>query len=871
MRRNQLLLFFIIILLFASGASAQVQDDFSDGNFTDDPTWQGIPSNFIVNTSRQLQLNSPAAGDVYLSTANNSIQNMEWQFYIKLSFSPSNNNFTRIYLISDKSDLTQPLNGYFIHIGEAGSLDAIDLFRQDGISSTKIAAGVPGRAAKSTNELRIKVQRDSIGNWSIFSDTTGGTNFSAEGKAFDNRYTTSNFFGIFARVTASNLTKIVWDDFSIREITADINPPKLQSVQAVSAKELMLTFDEEISAATANNSSNYFVDKGIGNPAIATKISATNVKLIFSNSFIIKTKYNLQVSGIEDLVGNILVQQQAEFVYDVPELASKFDVLIHEIMADPEPVIALPNAEYIELFNRSNKTINLKNWTFSDPTATGIFPDFILFPDSFVIVCPSAAVTNLSRFGKVISLSRWPSLNNSGDSLILRNELGEVIHFVAYTDTWYKDDFKKNGGWSLEMMDANNPCAGAENWKSSSNLQGGTPGKLNSVKTFNSDAISPSLLRAVVENDTNITLYFSETIDEFSLINPANFSITPDVNSQFVSQPNSPWNNKTTLTLNRKLETRKRYELKLTGVKDCAGNEIAPNTIVLLGLPEPADSFDVVINEVLFNPKTGGGDFVELYNRSQKVINLSEFYLASADELNSFKDPKTITPQGYLLMPDDYVVLTTSRENLQNHYHVQHPEKVLEMSSLPSYPDKEGTVVLAKKNRQIIDRLSYNEKWHYALIQDKNGVSLEKLNPDLKTQKQENWHSAAFSVGYATPTYKNSQFMENDVVIKDKNVWIDPPVLSPDDDGYQDILSISYRFGNPGYTASINIFDMKGRPVKKLANNTSLSAEGNLFWDGLTDANAKAAVGIYIVLISVFHPEGETKEYKIPVTVAGRF
>lgn len=871
-RRKYFFLFFIILhLLFGNSVFAQIKDDFTDGNFSNDPPWQGTVSSFIINPAKQLQLNAPSSGDAYLISGNKLISNTEWQFYIKLSFSPSSNNFARIYLVSDNADLTQALNGYFIQLGEAGSLDAIDLYRQDGISITKIAAGVAGRVAKNLNELRIKVIRDSIGNWSVYSDTTGGTNFVAEGKGADNRYNSTTYFGVYAKFTASNINKIIWDDISIKAISKDTLPPRLQTIQVISGNELLLTFNEPINNNTATNPANYTVDQGIGNPANVIQVSALSVSLHFNNSFTPRNRYKLQLSGIQDIGGNIINRQEQEFVYDLTESAAKFDVLINEIMADPEPPLALPNSEFIELYNHSNKSISLKNWTLSDPSSSGILPDFNIGPDSFVIICPAANINNFNKYGKTFSLSTWPSLNNDGDSLILRNDKGEIIHSVAYTDSWYKDDFKKNGGWSLEMIDVNNPCTGAENWKASLNPEGGTPGKPNSAETFNPDAFAPYLIKAVVENDSAVTLYFSESLDENSLLNPSNFSITPDVNSPLISQPNSPWNTRTALHLKTKLESGKKYSLKINDLKDCAGNSMVTKNLISLGLPQPADSFDVVINEILFNPLSGGEDFVELYNRSNKFINLKELLISTADAANPIKDAKTITGEGYLLAPGDYVVLTSNKKNLEDNYTVKNPDKIIEINALPGFGDKEGTLVLAKKNGQIIDRLTYNENWHYALLQNKEGVSLEKLNPNLSTQKQGHWHSAASSAGYATPTYQNSQFQEKDIDIKNKSVWIDPPVLSPDADGFQDILDINYKFGSPGYSASVDIFDIKGRIIKKLAINSSLATEGSFFWDGITDTNTKAPIGIYIVLVTVFHPQGETEIFKIPVTVAGKF
>ncbi len=58
----------------------------------------------------------------------------------------------------------------------------------------------------------------------------------------------------------------------------------------------------------------------------------------------------------------------------------------------------------------------------------------------------------------------------------------------------------------------------------------------------------------------------------------------------------------------------------------------------------------------------------------------------------------------------------------------------------------------------IIDELVYNEKWHFKLIDNDEGVALERIDYNAPTQQQDNWHSAASSVGYGTPTYKNSQY-----------------------------------------------------------------------------------------------------------------
>ncbi|GIV44468.1 MAG: hypothetical protein KatS3mg035_1591 [Bacteroidia bacterium] len=118
---------------------AQVIDDFSDGDFTNNPTWIGDVSEFIVNANFQLQSNGPAANaTLHLSTASTYATTCEWRFWVRCAFNPSTTNLARIYLIADQADLESSLNGYYIQIGGVtGNVDAIDLFRQDGTTRTK--------------------------------------------------------------------------------------------------------------------------------------------------------------------------------------------------------------------------------------------------------------------------------------------------------------------------------------------------------------------------------------------------------------------------------------------------------------------------------------------------------------------------------------------------------------------------------------------------------------------------------------------------------------------------------------------------------------------------------------------------------------
>ena len=88
-----------------------------------------------------------------------------------------------------------------------------------------------------------------------------------------------------------------------------------------------------------------------------------------------------------------------------------------------------------------------------------------------------------------------------------------------------------------------------------------------------------------------------------------------------------------------------------------------------------------------------------------------------------------------------------------------------------------------------------------------------------------NWHSASEKVGFATPGYKNSQDFTNPK--SNGSVTIEPNIISPDNDGFQDVISINYKLDSPGFVASVSILDRNGRLIKKLVNNELLGSEGS--------------------------------------------
>ena len=201
-----------------------------------------------------------------------------------------------------------------------------------------------------------------------------------------------------------------------------------------------------------------------------------------------------------------------------------FDVVINEIMADPTPVVGLPAYEYIEIYNRTSQSIDLNGWYITIGTRTKQLSNVSIDPQSYLLISDTASAKYFSAYGKVYALTSL-SINNIGTNIILTNSQKQVISVVSFTDSWYQNEYKKEGGWSLEQIDPFNPCAGQDNWKASMDKSGGTPGRKNSVYALNPDSTIPDIDRVSVIDSSTIKLFFTEALDSTSLLNISNYYI----------------------------------------------------------------------------------------------------------------------------------------------------------------------------------------------------------------------------------------------------------------------------------------------------------------------------------------------------------
>lgn len=852
---------FFIFLLFPLTLCAQISENFSDGNVTQNPEWFGNLKKFIVNDSKQLQLHDAAAGTAYLCVKQHIATYMEWYVWVKLRFSPSANNNLRIYLMSDKKDLNGPLKGYYLQLGESGSHDALELFRQDSLSDVSVCRGEDGTLAKAF-QVRIKVVRDSKGHWQLFTDHTGGQYFQKEAEGDDNTYSGGSYFGFECKYTKSNRTKMYFDDIYLGPQIIDTVAPWITSLNVTSDSTLLANFSESVDSVSVQDTA-HFKTNTLGGKISRIKFSKNgkSVELYFSRHFTNGKRYQLVVSGIKDLSGNTMKPDSLSFVFYKPQ---PHDVVINEIMADPTPQVGLPDYEYLELYNRTNFDIDMSGWQIKTGIHKKIIGHLVLKAKNYLIVSGTKGASSFKSYGKVYAFSSF-SLKNTGETVSLHDAEGQLISTVSYSDDWYRDKDKSKGGWSLEMINPANYCFGSENWRVSVDSKGGTPGAQNSV--YSDKIPSPKLNLFQIAGQDSVDVFFNQKMDSASICDRRLWQVTPDVGNPDAISVYDSVAGEGKLHFSAPFAGGKKYVLKISkNMQNCAGVPMEKDTAMSFGLPQKANSKDLIINEVLLNPFLGGADYLELYNLSDKVIDLSKIRLGYVRGTAHDTIFYSISPNQYLMFPATYLVLTSFPEVVRQQYVDFAPDNFLKMDRFPNFNSQQGGILIENQSGKFIDAFNYSDKMQFQLLKKTKGVSLERSRFDGKTDDPKNWHSAAESAGYGTPGYRNSQF-EPDTAFPN-SIHINPAIFSPDGDGYQDKLQIKYDFSVPGNTLTVNIFNARGFLIRHLIKHEYLGSHGSFSWDGKRDDGTKASPGIYVMYFELFDLQGHVRKYKKAVVVA---
>lgn len=853
----------LIILLSPFFLFSQVNDPFSDGDFLFNPTWIGDQTHFIVNEDKQLQLNALIANTSTLKVLNDfSNDTLEWDFSIQLQFSPSGNNYTQFFLKSSDTVDTIFSNGFFLQFGENLSNDAIELFYKSPNQLVPICRGTNGKIA-SPFDLNVKVIYQSPGFWSIFVDENKTGDFVLDATGFFVDTIPMKSMGLSLKYTSSNLNKFFFDNIYFGNPIFDTIPPEIISISSNDDRNiLIIKYSEPVNSTTAINKANYIVDNQIYPDSISIQTDDNQTYILyFNNPFPNHYTAHVTVENILDHSGNILTPFQSTVLFRSVE---RNDIVITEIMADPTPQILLPPCEFIELYNRNiTDSVILKGWKIKIGSNIKMLPDITIPYHQYVTIVPSSCSEEYRALCDPIFPVSSLSITNDGQEIALLNSKDEAIAYVNFSVNWHSNALKREGGWSLEMKDVEKPCLGAENWNSSVSNSGGTPSAQNSIFQVVEDFRSPDIEKAIVTDIITTLLYFSEPILNFDTMIP--FQLDHNIRI-FKAEFVSPSNQIVKLELYDPLQTKTIYTLSVVDtIEDCCNNMIPLQTSIPVAIPEDPFAGDVVLNEILTDSyQNSDADFIEIMNCSSKVIDVGKMRIG----YGQFENPEKIvqiSSTGYLLFPHNYLAICKNKQLTSDQYFTPYPENLILNDSLPNFANSDGTIFLTDFSWNLIDSYTYSSSDHSTFLLSTDGVSLEKIDPKMESDNPNNWISAVASAGYATPGYKNSNYISIKENIQVLQVY--PKIISPNNDGTDDFVTIQSHFNENENRITLQIFDMNGFLINELVDNEIVNVESFYIWDGTNHEGELVSEGFYIVYLEYWNKNGKHQRVKSVISV----
>lgn len=645
---------------------------------------------------------------------------------------------------------------------------------------------------------------------------------------------------------------------SIFNLTPDNIAPEVSYFNLVGDSSIHIAFNEVMNLSSLElQNFDLSGDNSVDSIAILNSFG-TEIYLSFTDPLERGTINTITLSNIEDCSGNRLVENLVDFYIGATPMAN--DLIITEIMANPEPSQGLPEAEYLEVYNSSDQILSLEGTFLTDATSSTRLPKEDILPGEYMILTPHNSANQFDPEGKVLGIRNWPSLNNQSDIVSLYNSAGTLIYSVGYSDSWYRSSVKAGGGYALEMIDLGYPCLETTNWTAAEHTQGGTPGYANSVQNANPDLIGPKMLQAVASDQSTIRVTFNEKLNT-SEINIDNFS--GNLNLSFITL--TVLDNRTiAITTLEDLRQNTVYELTADNITDCSGNLIGINDKQLeLIIPGEEEELDILINEVLFNPKSGSPRFVEIYNHSEKFIDLKGW------QLHGEGNSRVLSEDNLFLEPHSFTTITNDREGLLLEFPNCRKGTIFEINSMPSLPSTAGQLAIVSSEGKTIDSFSYTEDYHSPLMDNVKGISLERIKYNAATNNPHNWFSASSTEYSATPGYQNSQ--SRPTLLHSEEIKVDPMVFDPQSTNRPNFTTINYSFEEYGNTLNISILDSQGRIIKDLNQNVIAGKNGFLTWDGSADQLSKARVGYYMILIEIISSNGNVRYARKKVAVGTEF
>ena len=557
-----------------------------------------------------------------------------------------------------------------------------------------------------------------------------------------------------------------------------------------------------------------------------------------------------------------------------------FSIVVNEIMYRP----TAPEPEWVEIFNTSSDSINIKLWKISDVKTTSRATitnfDYYLKSGEYAIITKDSASFMEVREttpARVFNVSTFPTLNNDSDAVVIFDQRGSIIDSMKYKSSWGGS----SGGKSLERVEAEVSSLDSTNWGSSPDSTGATPGKQNYITPLEHDLQAVRLYSSRALPGEPVIVFVSVKNSgknpasnyKINLFHDINLDSIPQDSELITSQVSNNTLNPKDSSLVSLIWMDSKYGQKLLIVTIDYDKDLRLRDNVIRGTIRISYlAQTLIINEIMFEPFTGKSEYIELYNRENFPVEIRYWKIHDKPDTAGKANEYKLDNSSIVVNPGEFLVLAADSSILQQFSYLategnSYRLHIFTKSSLSLNNDGDD-VVLKDLTGFIIDSVRYSPKWHNPEIDDLRGRSLERINPNLLANDLRNWGTCVNPTG-GTPGKQNSIFTTKVPALA--SLSFAPNPFSPDADGFEDHTVISYNLPSTTAMVRIRIFDTKGRLIRTLVNNEPSGWNGQYIWDGMNDDRQKARIGIYVVLLEAYDANGgNVHTVKGVVVLAGR-
>ncbi len=499
--------------------------------------------------------------------------------------------------------------------------------------------------------------------------------------------------------------------------------------------------------------------------------------------------------------------------------------------------------EFLEFKNIGAEALNLLGWSFEDRSgAEGrVLVSIDIQSDTYFLLCgDSMSLSDWTDPGtQMAELSVWPSLNNSSDSIFIKDPLGNIQLSHGYTSARGGES-----GKSLERTALWKSIEHQSSWATCVDESGITPGRDNSVLIPpNNIALGGFIMvDSLLWEQASSVAIIQVTNGGNGIVTDAKLNIQMFQNGGTVSD--DEWM-LSLLTPDDTLEWHQELFFKQSGWIDLhaqitsQGDEKSDDDTIYERFYVSSNSTPLIINEVMPVPEQDQMEWIEVLNRSNRHVDIRGWQI-SDNNLTL----KPISNTSSIIAPKNFVLLGGAGASIGTT--VDCP--LIAMADFPTLNNGSDAVHLYDPQGLDMDEMSYDE---YTALAE--GRSLERIRPDIDGSVQRNW-GICIDENAATPGRENSLVLTS--LAQELQVNLTPNPFTPNGDGLDDQLEIQYELPVEQGLISVRIYDMAGRKIAEPVIARAVSHRGKLTWDGELSYGGVAGTGMYICMMLIDDLQG---------------